>query len=100
MNHAKLMRGVGIVPQGKIDLNWPANAPKKCAKHKISTLLVQCTAGVTGHRAPKYPHKNYHLKSIAYIILSATDWRTRELADIACVASGKLPLTSFIVNQP
>jgi hypothetical protein len=41
MNHAKPMRGVGIVPQGKFDLNTSVDAPNWCISHKISMIIVQ-----------------------------------------------------------
>ena len=52
MNHAKLMRGIGIVPQGKIELNQTTRAPKRCSKDKIGANLVQRRASVAKFSPP------------------------------------------------
>jgi hypothetical protein len=52
MNHAKLIRGIGIVPQGKIDLNQTNVAPKWCLKDKVRANLVQRRASVAKFSRP------------------------------------------------
>jgi hypothetical protein len=66
MNHAKLTRGVGIVPQGNFDLNRTVFAPNQCAKDKISANIVQCGDGAGEYALLQRSEKNNHLKTNSY----------------------------------